>query len=43
MLHPIQYGGLTQLYASTMPEAIHHNGGVRMSRFPRDVLVAELT
>ncbi|KAI0724954.1 NAD(P)-binding protein [Fomitopsis betulina] len=27
MLHPIQYGGLTQLYASTMPEAIHHNGG----------------
>ncbi|EPS99564.1 hypothetical protein FOMPIDRAFT_1050592 [Fomitopsis schrenkii] len=27
LLHPVDRGALTQLYAGTMPEAVNHNGG----------------
>ena len=30
-LWPVEYGALTQLYAGTMPEALNHNGEVRVS------------
>lgn len=29
MLHPVQQGALTSLWAGTMPEVLKHNGGVR--------------
>ena len=29
VLHPVEHGALTQLYAGTMPEALNYNGEVR--------------
>ena len=32
ILYPAPQGALTQLYAGTMPEALNHNGEVRLMR-----------
>ena len=28
VLHPVEHGALTQLYAGTMPEALNYNGEI---------------